>query len=494
MAMRLRPRNAWEAADLGIQLVRANARAIYTAWFLAYVPVAAIVFALLWDAPFKAWLAMWWLKPLFDILVLAVLARRLFGEPAPAIATVGSLPALAWRSGILGNLTWRRLDFARSLHLPVRQLEHLKGKAARSRARELDREARAPAVWLSFMFLMTELLFGLALSFLIALMTPVQAPMTTLIEGWFTSRFEQGMSGAILGAVAASLIEPFYVACGFTLYLQRRTMLEGWDIELRFRQMSERVAAARKAAAQVAACLLMGVIFCAAAPGVNAAEAPARAPRDEIREVLKDPVFGSEGKRTSFKYVGPTWEPKGKSNSKPWDWTWLEELSLLVGRAGRAALWIAAAAAAAFVLYHLAKYLRAHGFGTMRTQRPDFMFGLDVRPGSLPDDVAGTAESLARDSRIREALSLLYRGALVRFLDAGIEFTDGDTEGDCLRRVYEKENVARAAYFRKLVTSWQTLAYAHGAVQPAEVLALAQGWRRQFPSRGGEASLEPQPA
>ena len=494
MAMRLRPRNSWEAADLGIQLVRANARAIYTAWFLAYVPIAAIVFALLWESPFKAWLAMWWLKPLFDMLVVAVLARRLFGEPAPAGAMLRSLPGLAWRSGIVGALTWRRLDFARSLHIPVRQLEHLKGKAARTRIRILDREARAPAVWLAFVFLMTELLFGLALSFLIALMTPVQAPMTTLIEGWFVGRFDQGMSGAVLGALAASFVEPFYVACGFTLYLQRRTMLEGWDIELRFRQLAERIANARKAAVQVSACVVLAVIFTGGAPTVNAADAPRRQPRDEIREVLKDPVFGSQGTRTGFKYVGPKLDWKLPSSDRKMDWRWLEELSLLIGRAGRAAVWIVAGAAALFVLYHLARYLRARGFGTMRTQRPDFMFGLDVRAGSLPDDVAGTAEALARASRVREALSLLYRGALVRFLDAGIEFSDGDTEGDCLRHVYEKENVSRASYFRKLVGTWQSLAYAHMSVQPSEAVSLAQGWRRQFPMRSDAPSAEPQPA
>jgi len=135
MSVRLRPRNAWEAMDLGLELVRANARALYGAWLLAYVPVAAIVFALMWETPFRAWLVMWWLKPLFDRVALAITARRLFGDAAPAGGIVRSLPALAWRSGIIGALTWRRFDMARSLHLPVYQLEHLSGKPARQPAR-----------------------------------------------------------------------------------------------------------------------------------------------------------------------------------------------------------------------------------------------------------------------------------------------------------------------------------------------------------------------
>src|SRR3954464_4727207 len=142
MSVRLRPRNAWEALDLGLELVRSNARPIYAAWFAVYVPAALIVFASLWSTPVWAWLAMWWLKPAFDRVALAVVSRRLFGEPAPVRALLRSLPALLWRSGIAGALTWRRFDMARSFHIPVYQLEHLSGRQARQRVRVLDRDAR----------------------------------------------------------------------------------------------------------------------------------------------------------------------------------------------------------------------------------------------------------------------------------------------------------------------------------------------------------------
>jgi len=38
------------------------------------------------------------------------------------------------------------------------------------------------------------------------------------------------------------------VASDFTLYLNRRTELEGWDIEIAFRQLAARRASAREAA------------------------------------------------------------------------------------------------------------------------------------------------------------------------------------------------------------------------------------------------------
>ena len=41
------------------------------------------------------------------------------------------------------------------------------------------------------------------------------------------------------------LWEPFYLASGFALYLNSRTNQEGWDIELRFRELAARVGKTR---------------------------------------------------------------------------------------------------------------------------------------------------------------------------------------------------------------------------------------------------------
>ena len=132
MAIRLRPRNAWEALDLGLALARRHWRPIYAAWFAVYLPAVAIAHAIFYETPLWAWVALWWLKPLFDRVVLAVLAATMFGEPVAIAKLIRSLPALAWHSGIVGALTWRRFDLARSLHLPVYQLEGLSGKSARA--------------------------------------------------------------------------------------------------------------------------------------------------------------------------------------------------------------------------------------------------------------------------------------------------------------------------------------------------------------------------
>jgi hypothetical protein len=47
----------------------------------------------------------------------------------------------------------------------------------------------------------------------------------------------------LLYLLVISIVEPFYVAAGFSLYLNRRTELEGWDIELGFRTLAARLEA-----------------------------------------------------------------------------------------------------------------------------------------------------------------------------------------------------------------------------------------------------------
>jgi hypothetical protein len=49
----------------------------------------------------------------------------------------------------------------------------------------------------------------------------------------------------LLYFTAFGLVGPIYAAAGFTLYLNRRIELEGWDIELKFRRLTARLAAVR---------------------------------------------------------------------------------------------------------------------------------------------------------------------------------------------------------------------------------------------------------
>ena len=481
MSVRLRPRSAWEALDLGLLLVRDNWRALYAAWFAVYVPVAIAALAWRRDNLFWGWLLLWWLKPAFDRLLLAVLAPRVVGETPALGAVLRTWLRTLWRSGIVSALTYRRFDLARSFHLPVRQLERLSGRPARQRVAVLDREGRSAGVWLTFVLANLEAIFTLAVSLMLALIFEVETPVGTALEAWFQGLYAPrgtSLTGVAIGLAITTFLEPLYVASGFMLYLQRRTQLEGWDIELRFRQMARRLTDLARPASSVAttlALLAFVALFTAAVPA-PAAEPP-RDPGAVVKEVLKDPVFGESTKVKRLKYVGPTWQ---RDESTKIDFSWWKQIVQWGSQIARGAAWTAAAFAIGFALYQLAKYLRAHSLRRGPRARPDFLFGLDVRAASLPADVAGAAEQAARAGRVREALSLLYRGALVRFMDEGLDFRRGDTEGDCVAHVAREAVAPRAAYFRRLVGAWQSLAYGHQPVDAAAVVELASAWRECF--------------
>ncbi len=478
MAVRLRPRNAWEALDLGVALVRANFRPVYAAWFAVYIPAAVIAHLLFFNDPFWAWVLLWWLKPAFDRAILAVLAPALFGEPRPSRLFFSAPSRAFWRTGLFPALTWRRLDFARSFHLPVVQLERLAGKPMRQRVRVLDRDSRGAAVWLTFLLANLEGILMIAISLAVALLLPVQTPIDTLFESWGRRQFAPGiggLAGSLIGALAVSLVEPLYVGCGFTLYLQRRTHLEGWDIELRFRQLAARLAPAAAAFVLAIGVVLLAPVADAFAASADAKEASAQA---EIRTILSDKEFGHQVPSRSLKYVGPQWKSQGPG--KEWDWSWAGKLGEFIAAAVRYVAWGAAALVVAFALYYLARYVRMRGLAAGRGARPDFLFGLDVRPASLPDDVGAAAEALVREGSIRGALSLLYRGALVRFMDEGLELQQGDTEGDCVRRVEAFSAPRRRFYFMRLVLAWQSHAYAHRAVERDALVDLAREWGAHF--------------
>jgi hypothetical protein len=92
---------------------------------------------------------------------------------------------------------------------------------------------RFPATLMTTAFVHGEQMLHIALMVLLGLLVPqgVDLPVWSWLYGserpaWFA--FVE--SGAYLLAVTA--LEPLYVACGFTLYLNRRVGLEAWDVEV----------------------------------------------------------------------------------------------------------------------------------------------------------------------------------------------------------------------------------------------------------------------
>ena len=118
----------------------------------------------------------------------------------------------------------------------------------------------------------------------------------------------------VVAFVADTVIEPYFVGAGFSLYLNRRSELEGWDLEVEFRRMAQRHAGARApraapaalVAAIVAALAMMPAETCrcgraAAGVRIESTPLPHGAVKRELKAVVDDPVFGE--KKTESRWV-----------------------------------------------------------------------------------------------------------------------------------------------------------------------------------------------
>ncbi|HET7198127.1 MAG TPA: hypothetical protein VFI86_05635, partial [Burkholderiales bacterium] len=266
IAVELRPRSAWEAMDLGLAMLQRWWRALLLphAIVLGTVALAASALAAALGRPGIAFVLLWWLKPLYDRVLLHVLSRAVFGELQRARAVLGA-PRAWLGSGLVPYLLLRLWpDMARSFRLPVRQLEGNRGRAARERQSVLGRRTGASAVWLTIVCMNFEAVLYWSLLLVATLLLPAKAYEARDFFAPFTEAGAWSWTHVLAYAATVFVVEPFYVAGGFALYLNRRTLLEGWDLEVALRRLAE-----RHVAAAVAVLLALGGLL---APGASYAQ------------------------------------------------------------------------------------------------------------------------------------------------------------------------------------------------------------------------------
>jgi Domain of unknown function (DUF4129) len=473
----LRPRQPWEAVDLGFVMARQWGIAIYAAFLAVFLPVAVALHLVFAERLWLAALLTWWLKPLYDRFALHVVSRAVFGEVPTVRATLAAAREIL-SPGLLVSLTLHRFNLARSLILPVWQLEKSRGRAARERRAILGRRMRGHAVGLTCICANFEGVVMLSLAALAALLYPAAGEAGVDVLGWWRGGGPGWDIVDSIGYLAAvAVIEPLYVAAGFALYLNRRAILEGWDVELALRRLAQRVANARVAAPLV--CLALAVALSLHSTGALAQlhVKPPQAARKEIVEVLKNPDFQEWRDTLRWRYRGERKPAAQSDNGAFWS-----NLGALFGPLAELVMWLLAGAAVVVALLAARRYLpQLLESREERYRPPDALFGLIVTPESLPDDPSGTALDLVVRGRLRDALSLLYRAALASLVHVHhLPLVEGHTEGDCVRAARRALSPAAAGYFERLVGVWQATAYAGRLPSAGDAAELAREWATHF--------------
>jgi hypothetical protein len=495
----LRPRNPWEAIDLGFALVQAWWKPLYKSWFALLLPLTVVLHGVcsqaLWLVP---WL-IWWLKPLLDRIPLYILSHALFGEVPSLRQTLKDLPSLL-RPQAIGVLTYARLDPARSFHLPVRQLEKLSRKQRRQRQKILGAKDRGAAIWLTIVCINLEIVVNLAIMGMLWMLVADFADVEFLDLFTSTSLAQQLLFNGLF-LCGLCLVEPFYVAAGFTLYLNRRVWLEGWDIEIGFRRLGQRLAhhtISFIAAVTFGCCLGFSALQPALAmpdSPVSEVSSGCQVLREQQARLEKSP---SNIKRTLAKVLQEEpfphcilrerWSLKTKSEElQP-----SESQTATTGLLGQVfanvielSLWGAIVLFIGMVAWYLFKNTPPYASQKTTTlaSLPPVLQGLDKPITALSTTTAEDAWMLWTTGHQREALSLIYQNTLLALTNRkGVQFGEAATEDECLQIAstclsWDHEWVR---YLKHLTRFWSATAYGHHLPTDEEVRQLCEQWSKYF--------------
>ncbi len=227
-----RVRSAWAAIDLGTLL----ARQFWWRGVALYLVLATPVFILLrYITDTDSWIpyiCIWWLKPLFERPFLYSLSRELFSERMSLSRTLSNYKEWLYPS-ILQVLTLRRISPNRGMYAPVSLLEQPNAATYSKRTSVLGYKYGNGSTWLTIVFYHLESFLALATLVFLAFLFPEQAEDSLRLFSEKDTKFQIITDLCLF--LSMVIIAPFYCAAGFCLYICRRIELEGWDIEICFR-------------------------------------------------------------------------------------------------------------------------------------------------------------------------------------------------------------------------------------------------------------------
>jgi hypothetical protein len=471
----LRPRGSWEAVDLGCALARQHWGRLMRGWLTVAVPLWILIGVVFRDHPGWAFFFLWWTTPLLTRQPVFFMSRALFGQPPGARDF--------WRQGktnfrgVLAALTVKRFAMQRPFRLPIIMLEGQKGTTFTQRAGVLSAHGGGTAGGLTLVAMIIKLsVFG-AMAFILVTVIHTVNPewLDTLgdsfnfadTEDWdFALPDSLIWTGTAALAAATLVVEPFYGAAGFALYINTRTHLEGWDIEVAFRRMTTRLAPV--AAVGCVLLMLWG------GGEARAVEDTKRDPRQVVEEILKEPDFEVRQeevripKKKKIEDDIRKWGDGGSSSGSGMGLTG-------IGYAIIAALVVGVV----LLLWMNREALRGsrRSGGREKAAGPRVVMGMDLTPESLPEDIPQAAWREYTAGRPLDALRLLYRGSLAWLVNrGGLPVHESDTEGDCLRHSQEMSDTQRVSFFTTLTAAWVNCAYADLPPGPDPMKRLCDQW------------------
>jgi hypothetical protein len=473
ITVNIRPRTPWEAIDIGFILARRCYWKLWLLWILASIPslilLTGLSLLLPGSTPKWALLLFWFFKPIYEPSLLFWISRDLFGSQNSIRNSITEVRQKLSFKRIRTILFYRFSPF-RSFSLPVLLLEELGKKEGKNR-RTLLRDGYETSAILTVVGFCIETI--LTLSLMSVLYWLISEELRWVDLGDFIFLPDNWLL-LLSYVVSSSIFAPFYICSGFMMYISRRVELEAWDIEIGFKRVQQRLLKKKNGFSRTASALfLLCSISLACLPdkGWSAPLDPETA-RDTITTVLEQKEFGE----TVTKQRWVQKEKYSPDSDSTWGDFWqnifdsleefFDELAPLLAKYGEFLLWCCAGIIIAFLLLKYSS-LRHWLGSTFRSTGhsytpPEIMFGMDLRPESLPDDIGRVSIELLTQGKKREAISLLYRGTLSKLVNSyDLEIHSSFTENECCGEVQNNRPKPEAAFFSSLTSLWVFTAYGH---------------------------------
>ena len=301
---------------------------------------------------------------------------------------------------------------------------------------------------------------------------------------------------------------PIYVAAGFALYITRRIKLEGWDIELGFKRMKNRlenstanIRSNNNSSNIVLACipllisLFLNPFFSSFSYAQSTHNPNKEDAKSTIEKVLKHEDFGETITKNEWVFVGGSTQDEDEEKKMP---QWLKDfLKWLFGsifeddenvslKILEILIWLALAV---FIVWLINKYSHWLNWINLPSREnkhkarsiPNKILGMDMAQESLPDDVLAVFTSLINNKKYRDALSLLYRASLSTIVHRGdIEIPTSATEQECCKIITSKRDPSESKFFKSLTHAWIMLAYADHEPSKETLTGLQEGWNKHY--------------
>lgn len=482
----LRERNPWQAIDLGFDMSRKFWGMLYKSYCLSFLVISLPIIVALRNYPTWASLLIWYLKPLFEVGPQTLLSRRVFGETFSnrqiARITFQSMKQHWWVA-----ITSLRFSIRRSFIMPVFLLEGLKVKQRRRRLRTLSLGQRQGPTSLTVLLSHGEALFYIAILFIIYLMIPNYERFDPMFI--FQPEAEHlGLQWLTIAcwSAAAILIAPFYICSGFSLYLNKRIELEGWDLELSFKKIKSRL---KSLATVFSCCLLLGFTLHHSDPvyaevlkhekvTTTAETQPVeidalnQKTQQQIQHILNNEPLVHTPEKSKWQFKAE--EPDADfSNFKGFS-DFISSLSFLL----EALLWLAVTAIVIWLVFkipHVKKLLtKERGEKHNKIVRKADVFGMKLSAKEQHQDLHTAVTVALKNNDLRKALALLLSSALGEIASHSQQnIPRGATENDCLlmaQHVNMKKDWLK--WFEHLLQHWSFLAWGHKNIESQQIEQL----------------------